>query len=139
MKTIKRIWLILRRTGALKMLLNFFIVCIVASIILRCVEPSIKTIRDGLWYSFVACTTIGFGDIYATTAIGRIVTIFIAFNGIFVFAMMTGVVVSYYTEYLNDKREESVSLFLEKLEDLPNLSKEELQDISNKVKKIRTK
>ena len=50
---------------------------------------------------------------------------------------MTGSVVSYYNEYLNAKQKETISLFLEKLEDLPNLSKKELQDISNKVKKIK--
>ena len=42
---------------------------------------------------------------------------------IFVFAMMTGVVVSYYMEYLSSKKEETISLFLEKLENLPKLSK----------------
>ena len=137
MKVFKRIWLILRKTGALKIFLNFIILCLIASFILRAVEPRVKTIGDWLWYSFVASTTIGFGDISATTTIGRIITIFIAFNGIMVFAMMTGVVVSYYTEYLNDKKKETISLFLEKLEDLPNLSKDELKEISNKIKKIK--
>lgn len=134
MKTFKRIWLILKGTGALKIFGNFIFICFISSIILKHVEPNVKTIGDGLWYSFVASTTIGFGDIYATTLIGRIITIFIAFNGIFVFAMMTGVVVSYYQEYLNDKKRETISQFLEKLENLPNLSKDELKDISEKVK-----
>lgn len=57
--------------------------------------------------------------------------------GIFVFAMMTGVAVSYYMEYLNNRKEETVSGFLEKLENLHNLSKNELKEISDKVKKIR--
>ena len=92
------------------------------------VEPSINNIRDGVWYCFVASTTIGFGDIYAVTTIGRILTIFVSLCGIFVFAMMTGVVVSYYNEYLNIKQKESISIFLEKLEDLPNLSKKTTRD-----------
>ena len=50
---------------------------------------------------------------------------------------MTGVVVSYYMEYLNNRKEETVSVFLEKLENLENLSKKELKEISDKVKKIR--
>ena len=57
--------------------------------------------------------------------------------GIFIFAMMTGVAVSYYMEYLNNKKEETVSGFLEKLENLHNLSKNELKEITDKVKKIR--
>ena len=136
MKTFKRILIVLKRTGALKIFSGFIIVCLISSFIFRLVEPSIHTIRDGLWYCFVASTTIGFGDIYATTIIGRILTIFVSFYGIFVFAMATGVVVSYYTEFVNHKREESISMFLEKLENLPNLSKEELKEISKKIKEI---
>ena len=137
MKTFKRIYLVLNKTGALKIFLGFIIICILSSIIFILVEPSINNIRDGIWYCFVASTTIGFGDIYAVTTIGRILTIFVSLCGIFVFAMMTGVVVSYYNEYLNIKQKESISLFLEKLEDLPNLSKKELKEISDKVKKMR--
>lgn len=137
MKTFKRIYLVLNKTGALKIFLGFILICILSSIIFMLVEPNINNIRDGVWYCFVASTTIGFGDIYAVTTIGRILTIFVSLCGIFVFAMMTGVVVSYYNEYLNIKQKESISLFLEKLEDLPNLSKKELKEIAEKVKKMR--
>ena len=137
MKTFKRIYLVLNKTGALKIFLGFILICVLSSIIFMLVEPNINNIRDGVWYCFVASTTIGFGDIYAVTTIGRILTIFVSLCGIFVFAMMTGVVVSYYNEYLNIKQKESISLFLEKLEDLPNLSKKELKEIAEKVKKIK--
>ena len=137
MKAFKRVWFVLRKTGALKTFLGFILLCLVASILLKHIEPGIKTIGDGIWYCFVASTTIGFGDIYATTTLGRCITILVSLCGIFVFAMMTGVVVSYYMEYLNNRKEETVSVFLEKLENLENLSKKELKEISDKVKKIR--
>lgn len=137
MKAFRRVWFVLRKTGALKTFLGFISLCLVASIILKHIEPGIKTIGDGIWYCFVASTTIGFGDIYATTTLGRCITILVSLCGIFVFAMMTGVVVSYYMEYLNNRKEETVSVFLEKLENLENLSKRELKEISDKVKKIR--
>ena len=75
--------------------------------------------------------------LYVNISLGRILTIIISFYGIFVFVIMTGSVVSYYNEYLDAKHKETVSLFLKKLEDLPNLSKKELQDISDKVKMIK--
>lgn len=137
MKAFKRVWFVLKKTGALKTFLGFILLCLVASILLKHIEPGIKTIGDGIWYCFVASTTIGFGDIYATTTLGRCITILVSLCGIFVFAMMTGVVVSYYMEYLNNRKEETVSVFLEKLENLENLSKRELKEISDKVKKIR--
>lgn len=137
MKNLKRLWFILKRTGTLKILLHFLVMSVVVAVILRYVEDDIQTVGDGLWYTFVAATTIGFGDFYATTLIGRVLTVFISFHGIVVFAMITGVVVNYYTEYLNHKKEETISLFLEKLEDLPDLSKTELKEISEQVKKIK--
>ena len=137
MKAFKRVWFVLKKTGALKTFLGFILLCLVASILLKHIEPGIKTIGDGIWYCFVASTTIGFGDIYATTTLGRCITILVSLCGIFVFAMMTGVVVSYYMEYLNNRKEETVSVFLEKLENLQNLSKKELKEISDKVMKIR--
>ena len=30
---------------------------------------------DALWYSFAVVTTIGFGDVVATTLVGRIITV----------------------------------------------------------------
>lgn len=137
MKAFRRVWFVLGKTGALRTFLGFISLCLVASIILKHIEPGIKTIGDGIWYCFVASTTIGFGDIYATTTLGRCITILVSLCGIFVFAMMTGVVVSYYMEYLNNRREETISVFFEKLENLQNLSKNELKEISDKVKKLR--
>ena len=124
-------------TGADKIFCSYLVFFILVAIVIVLVEPDINRLGDSIWYCFVASTTIGFGDIYATTTLGRCITILVSLCGIFVFAMMTGVVVSYYMEYLNNRKEETVSVFLEKLENLENLSKRELKEISDKVKKIR--
>ena len=69
-KTIERIYFVLNKIGVLKIFLGFIIICILSSIIFMYIEPNINHIRDGIWYCFVASTTIGFGYIYATTTIG---------------------------------------------------------------------
>ena len=139
MKTMRRLFLIFKRTGAIKIFISFLILMLLASILLTIIEPNIKTIRDGLWYCYVASATIGFGDIYAETFIGRIITVVVSFTGIIITAILTGVIVSYYIEYLKDKQSETISTFLEKLEKLPTLSKNELEDISDKIKKFNNK
>ena len=53
--------------------------------------------------------------------------------------MLTGVIVGYYMEYLKSKERDTISMFLEKLERLPELSQEELSEISDKVKKFTSK
>ena len=139
MKTWKRIINILKKTGAIKFFIGFIILLFISSILLTIFEPNISNIGDGLWYLFVASTTIGFGDFYAVSLLGRILTVLVAINGILLTAVLTGVILSYYMEYLNTKEKETVSIFLEKLEDLPNLSKKELETISLKVKEYNKK
>lgn len=118
------------------MLVTFTIFYVISSVIILLVEPGIKTFTDALWYTFVAATSIGFGDFCPVTHVGRIITVLVTIYEIVVAAMIPGVVVTYYTEYLKVKENETVTTFLEKLERLPELSKEELIALSEKVKKI---
>ena len=107
-----------------------------ASAVLAVLEPGINTWGDGLWYCFVASTTIGFGDICAVTRAGRIVTVLVSAYGILMTAMVPGVVVSYYMEYLKIREKETISVFLEKLERLPELSEKELRELSERIQEF---
>ena len=139
MKKFKRTIMILKRTGTLKMLVSFIIFYCAASIAIWLFEPEVNTIGDGFWYCFVAVSTIGFGDIVALTRFGRLVTVLVSVYGIVVTAMIPGVVVSYYMEFLKIKENETISLFLEKLEHLNELSNEELIELSDKIRKFNKK
>lgn len=139
MKAWKRCYKVLRRTGTLKIFISFLLFLCAAAAALTVLEPDIGTFGDGLWYCFVAATTIGFGDICVTTGIGRIITVFVAMYGILMTAMVPGVVVSYYMEYLKIREKETISIFLEKLEQLPELSKEELEQLSQRVREFEKK
>ena len=127
---------ILRRTGMIQVLGSFLVVFLVAALIILVTEPHIKTYPDALWYTFVSSTSIGFGDICVETHLGRIITVIMTVYEIVVAAMIPGVVITYYSEYLKIKEKETVSTFLDKLEHLPELSAEELAAISERVKKI---
>lgn len=134
MKMLKRFNTLLKRTGMYKMFIGFIISYFIVSLVLFLVEPGVKSYGDGLWFCFVSFTTIGFGDITAVTMIGRIMIIFITVYAIVVTAMIPGVVVSYYLEFLKIKENDTISTFLEKLENLSELSKEELDELSERVK-----
>ncbi|MCI8682327.1 MAG: two pore domain potassium channel family protein [Lachnospiraceae bacterium] len=139
MKAWRRCYKILKRTGTLQIFMSFLLFLCGASFVLVLAEPAINTFGDGLWYCFVAATTIGFGDIYAVTGIGRFVTVIVGIYGILMTAMVPGVVVSYYMEYLKVKEKETISVFLEKLERLPELSKEELEQLSQRIREFERK
>lgn len=139
MRTWKRCYKILRRTGTLKIFLSFLLFLCVAAVLLALFDPGIETFGDGLWYCFVAATTIGFGDLVAVTRLGRVITVLVSAYGILMTAMVPGVVVSYYMEYLKLREKETISVFLEKLENLPELSQEELEQLSQRVREFGKK
>ena len=133
----KMLWKIMRRIHADKLIISFVIGFFLVSLLITLAEPGIHTYGEGLWYSFVACTTIGFGDFVAVTTWGRILTVYLALHEIILLALLPGIIVTYYMEVIHRREKESLTMFLEKLERLPELSKEELEDISKKVKKIK--
>lgn len=139
MKAWKRCYKILKRTGTLKIFMSFLLFLCAAAAVLVMAEPGIETFGDGLWYCFVAATTIGFGDICVITRLGRVMTVLVGLYGILMTAMVPGVVVSYYMEYLKVREKETISVFLEQLERLPELSKEELEQLSERVRKFEEK
>lgn len=129
--------MILKRTHTGKIALSFIICFFVCAALIQIAEPSITTYGESLWYSYVAVATIGFGDFAAVTAIGRILTVFISLHATLFLAIIPAIFVSYYMEVIHRREKESVSVMLDKLEHLPEMSKEELQAIADKIKKIK--
>lgn len=130
----RRLFKILKRTGMMQVFVSFCVFLSVCAIALYFWDPGVKSVGDGFWYCFVASTTIGFGDVCVSTVFGRIVTVILSLYGILTAAMIPGVVVTYYTEFIRIREQDTVSVFLEKLEHLPDLSKEDLEKLSEKVK-----
>lgn len=92
------IWHILRVTGFATFLTSFFSFIFLAAGFLLWLEPDFTSYGDSLWYSFVTATTVGYGDLLVTTALGRIISIILAIYGILFLGSLSGLVVSYYTE-----------------------------------------
>ena len=53
---------------------------------------------NALWYCFAVVTTIGFGDMTATSTVGRILTVILGVYGIVVVALITSIIVNFYGE-----------------------------------------
>ena len=135
----KKIWRALKKTDAIKIVINYIVICFIAALVLKFVDPNIKTYGEGLWYCFVASYTIGFGDIVVTTAIGKIITFIVVVHGMFVFAIMTGLIITYYNDFVNYRKYHKVEAFLDELESLPDLSKEELIKVKEKAEVLKNR
>ena len=73
----------------------------------------------------------------AVTFVGRVCSILVTIYAIFVIGIVTGVVVSYFQQTVQVQFEDSKMAFLDKLERLPELSKEELEEMAAKARKLR--
>ena len=136
MKPVRKIGKLLVRTGAIKVFGAYLVVLLAGGVLLSFIEPQVHGIIEGFYFCFIASTTVGFGDIVPVTALGRIITIIVTMVGVMAVAVVPGVVVAYCTDYLKIREKETIASFLEKLERLPELSKEELTELSEKVKEF---
>ena len=102
---------ILVKTHAFDALVGLMAFIIAFSFMIPVVEPNITNFWDAMWYCFTVVTTIGFGDFYATTVVGRILTVVLGIYGIVVVAILTSVVVNFYNEVSKDK--DKIDDFLE--------------------------
>ena len=139
MRKTKIAFRLLKKMNVDKIIIAYLVLMIISSWVLTYIEPQIKNVLDGMWYCFISFTTIGFGDIVASTFLGRIITIIIALYGMLIISIITSVLISYYQEINKLKVNDSVEKFLYKLERLPELKKEELKEISDNVKQKKYK
>ena len=64
---------------------------------------------SGLWWAVATLTTVGYGDIYPVTVVGRILGAFIALLGVAAVAIPTGIISSGLIESLSSKHDEKCS------------------------------
>ena len=139
MKKLRILWKIIRYCYADRITLIYLLTLCVSAILLKIIDPAFTTLGSAFWYLYSVLTTSGFGDIIPDTIFGKIITIIIGLFSLLMVALITGVVVNYFTEYAKAKRNESVTEFIDKLEHLPELTKEELTELSERVKNFKKK
>lgn len=84
------------------------VVITVSSILMYLAEGNIQQEQFGsiprcLWWSVVTVTTVGYGDTYPVTALGKLVAAFTAICGIAVIAIPIGIISAGFTESLNSE------------------------------------
>jgi voltage-gated potassium channel len=51
---------------------------------------NITTLGDALWWGIVTIATVGYGNYYPVTAVGRLIAVFIMLSGIGIFVLLVG-------------------------------------------------
>lgn len=89
-----------------------FIVLIFASSLMYYAEfeaqpETFSSIPASMWWGIITLTTIGYGDTYPVTVLGKIIGAGVAVIGIAVYAIPTGIMASAFTEQLRKRKEEN--------------------------------
>lgn len=78
---------------------------LVSALVIFNVEPdTFGTFFDAVYWATVSLTTMGYGDIYPVTTVGRMVTMLSAFVGIAIVALPSGIITAGYMDRLRDGR-----------------------------------
>ncbi len=94
-------------------LFSGFILLILAASIMYYIEreyqPEVfSSIPSAMWWAVATLTTVGYGDIYPKTVLGKIIGSFIAVVGVGLFALPAGIIASGFISQLQKKPEKAL-------------------------------
>ena len=117
-----------------------FIVLIISSSGMYIVEKDIQpdkfgSIPQSMWWSIVTLTTVGYGDVYPVTSMGKFFGSIIIILGIGTVALPSGILASAFTEYTrrNQKKYEDKLKFMLSDNIIDDEERKELDDLSEKL------
>ena len=92
-----------KSTDLISSIFVIFILMLISSVLMYSVESPVqpevfKNGFSGLWWAVATFTTVGYGDIYPITSVGRFLSAIIALLGIGLVAVPTGIVTSGFME-----------------------------------------
>lgn len=117
-----RIFKIVRYSKSINMIINVFkkqkdsllVVCgfamayiIISALVIFNAEPqTFSTMFDAIYWATISLTTVGYGDVYATSEIGKIITMISSVIGIAIVALPASIIIAGYQEELKNYKEE---------------------------------
>ncbi len=76
---------------------------LMSALVIYNVEPeSFKTFFEAIYWATISLTTVGYGDIYPVTTIGRIITMISSVFGIAIVALPAGIITAGYMESIRE-------------------------------------
>lgn len=91
---------------------------------------NITNLGDALWWAVVTISSVGYGDYYPVTAVGRIIAVFVMFSGIGIFILLV-------STFSQRRLQRTMSRYKSKTEVQPRLLVDETNTaIKNKVEEI---
>lgn len=107
-KNINMILNVFRKQKDSLMVVGWFAVAyvIISALVMFNAEPeTFPTMYDAIYWATISLTTVGYGDVYATSGIGKFITMASSILGVAIVALPSGIIIAGYQEEINDLKE----------------------------------
>jgi len=115
-------------------LLYISVVIVVLSALLYSIVEKIS-LSNALWWAITTATTVGYGDIFPHTTIGKIIAAVLMLGGIGFIGLLTSSITGFFTSDTASTQDNDLSLLLKKIDDLSD----QVNQLQNQVSKIQKK
>lgn len=99
------------------------------------------SLPNGIWWSFVTATTVGYGDAYPVTITGKFLAVFLMITGIGFVGSLTSTITSFFLHPHAGEplpyREEEIEAIKKKLDSLSSLTDEDIDTMAALLKALR--
>ena len=96
---------VIRKVKSQLIAVLFLIIIFGAAMLIFQLEPDLfDNFFDALYWATISITTIGYGDIYPVTTVGRLITMISALVGMAVIALPTGIITAAYMAEITKKK-----------------------------------
>lgn len=90
------------------------------------------SIPRALWWAVITLTTVGYGDVYPVTALGKLIGGTLALSGIAFVAMPTGIIAAAFSEAMQRRRDQRIEEMRQHLERLDEID----EDVVAKLERL---
>lgn len=100
------------------------------------------SISDGIWWSFVTATTVGYGDISPSSLVGRIIASVLMIVGIGLIGSLTSTITALFFQKkknVTSTKEQLITTIQDQLDDFDNLSDSDIEAICNTLHALHNK
>ena len=96
----------------------------------RVPDANIKSPSDALWWAFVTITTVGYGDRYPVTTIGRLIAAILMTAGVGLFGTFTGYVANFFVEDEQEQADSDIKALIHEVRQL----REKIEEMEKRIK-----